>query len=508
MMICVCVWISNFQVVRMIYAVLGKADFKRGLRAYFKRHAYGNTTTLDLWNAWENASGKPIGLMMSSWTEQMGFPQLTVKRVAGDAGALSITQSWFLADGSGADEDAPPRWTIPLFVASAAEQLPTMYGVYKAADGERPYEMLVDATGWVKLNAGQHVMARVLYADPAMWDDLIAACAASPSPLAAEDRVALLSDAYAFAKAGQLDPAIALRLVGACAQDTDATVWEQIEGLLGAFDSALSADDAMHAGFCSFAASTLAALGGKVGWTPDPASDGHMTRKLRAVMLRLLAKFSATDDAVAAQAQALFETPDAISADLRGSIFKIALKSSTAGSPEEDARHAALMARFNGTEDPALRKEVMLAIGNVPSAALKRSVMAWTATENKIQDFFYPMASVAGSDAAGRDIAWEYMCEHWGDIRGRVEDASASLTAAVVAFCTRGFATRAKADEIEAFFVANPCEAVSRKVAQVVESIRIKAAFFEKSVMGSDLATAKFWAELTGSVLERNEESK
>jgi aminopeptidase N len=255
----------------------------------------------------------------------------------------------------------------------------------------------------------------------------------------------------------------------------------------------------------AFGEAMLRCLGEKVGWTPSE-SDGHMTRKLRAVMLRLHAKFSTADPAIAARAQALFETPDAVSADLRGAIFVIALKSSS--DADAATRHAAIMARFNGTEDPALRKEVMLAIGAVPTVELKEQVMAWTATENKIQDFFYPMASVAGSDAAGRDIAWEYMCEHWGDIRGRVEDASASLTAAVVAFCTRGFATRAKADEIEAFFVANPCEAVSRKVAQVVESIRIKAAFFEKSVMGSDLATAKFWAELTGSVLERNEESK
>merc|ERR1711933_604814 len=40
------------SVVRMIYAVLGKDDFQKGLRSYFAKRQYGNTETTDLWNAW------------------------------------------------------------------------------------------------------------------------------------------------------------------------------------------------------------------------------------------------------------------------------------------------------------------------------------------------------------------------------------------------------------------------------------------------------------------------
>merc|ERR1719410_1854125 len=66
------------SVVRMIYAVLGQEKFQEGLRLYFDRHQYGNTDTTDLWKAWSDVSGKPIGNMMNSWTEQMGFPVLKV----------------------------------------------------------------------------------------------------------------------------------------------------------------------------------------------------------------------------------------------------------------------------------------------------------------------------------------------------------------------------------------------------------------------------------------------
>ena len=36
----------------MVCAVLGKEKFREGLQLYMSRHAYGNTETVDLWNAW------------------------------------------------------------------------------------------------------------------------------------------------------------------------------------------------------------------------------------------------------------------------------------------------------------------------------------------------------------------------------------------------------------------------------------------------------------------------
>ncbi len=43
------------SVVRMIYRVLGEKHFQEGLQLYFARHKYGNTRTIDLWNAWKEA---------------------------------------------------------------------------------------------------------------------------------------------------------------------------------------------------------------------------------------------------------------------------------------------------------------------------------------------------------------------------------------------------------------------------------------------------------------------
>lgn len=148
----------------------------------------------------------------------------------------------------------------------------------------------------------------------------------------------------------------------------------------------------------------------------------------------------------------------------------------------------------------------MQSIGAVPTAELKEQVMAWTAMENKIQDFFYPMGSVSGSGAEGQTIAYDYMTSHWGEIRARVSKANTSLTDAVISFCCAGFTTYAKANAIEAFFEANPCEGSSRRIQQLLEGMRNTAKFVETHIAASALSDAAFWARLTGAVIEACEE--
>lgn len=58
--------------VHMLVAFLGESTFQAGLRLYLRRHKWGNAATGQLWAALEEASGKPVGSMMSSWTGQTG----------------------------------------------------------------------------------------------------------------------------------------------------------------------------------------------------------------------------------------------------------------------------------------------------------------------------------------------------------------------------------------------------------------------------------------------------
>ena len=113
-------YFKGSSVVNMVHLILGSDKFQEGLALYMKRHEYGNTVTADLWQAWAKVSGKDIPSIMSTWTEQMGFPLVKVEQVEGAEGGkmkLKFTQSWFLADGSfDAEKDEDKIWTIPLAI--------------------------------------------------------------------------------------------------------------------------------------------------------------------------------------------------------------------------------------------------------------------------------------------------------------------------------------------------------------------------------------------------------
>jgi aminopeptidase N len=72
--------------LRMMESWLGEEKFRAGLRSYFAKHAYANTTTRDLWKALAQESGLDVETVARGWTEQPGFPLVTVSETADGLG--------------------------------------------------------------------------------------------------------------------------------------------------------------------------------------------------------------------------------------------------------------------------------------------------------------------------------------------------------------------------------------------------------------------------------------
>jgi puromycin-sensitive aminopeptidase len=81
-------------VLRMLEQFLDAEVFRKGISGYLKKHQYNNTETGDLWDALEEASGKPVRSMMDTWIFQQGFPVLSAAPTA-DGRGLKITQGRF-----------------------------------------------------------------------------------------------------------------------------------------------------------------------------------------------------------------------------------------------------------------------------------------------------------------------------------------------------------------------------------------------------------------------------
>ncbi|VDP53872.1 unnamed protein product [Schistosoma curassoni] len=70
------------SLINMLHGYLGDSIFRSGLSFYLRRHAYSNAVTDDLWFALTSSCGTNIGSLMGPWTQNTGFPVLSVLLVS------------------------------------------------------------------------------------------------------------------------------------------------------------------------------------------------------------------------------------------------------------------------------------------------------------------------------------------------------------------------------------------------------------------------------------------
>ncbi|CAL8996633.1 unnamed protein product [Prunus brigantina] len=95
------------SVIRMLQNYLGAECFQRSLAAYIKKHAFSNAKTEDLWAALQEGSCEPVNKLMNSWTQQKGYPVISVK--VKDQ-KLEFMQTQFYLSGSQGDG----QWIVPI----------------------------------------------------------------------------------------------------------------------------------------------------------------------------------------------------------------------------------------------------------------------------------------------------------------------------------------------------------------------------------------------------------
>jgi aminopeptidase N len=83
------------SVLQQLVAHVGRENFIKGLRLYFEKHAYGNTTLKDLIDQLEAASGRDLTPWVSTWLRTAGVNTLSpVIEVEGDTyKAISVKQA-------------------------------------------------------------------------------------------------------------------------------------------------------------------------------------------------------------------------------------------------------------------------------------------------------------------------------------------------------------------------------------------------------------------------------
>jgi puromycin-sensitive aminopeptidase len=462
------------SILRMLEQFIGPDTFRKGLRTYIAGHTYGNAQGRDLWQAMQDASGRPIVSMMGSWIGQVGYPvvQARVRRTSG-TWEVGLRQNRFLYSGLPGDA---ALWQVPVSVVSRGVATPDQMVM-----GQREATLrLENATpkarrnAWVKLNPSYTAFYRTQYEEKE-WARLIPAV--KSGELAAADRLGLQADTYALSRARMIPATDYLRLVPAYKNEEEYGVWADLAMDIRAFGS-LIAREPFSAKYQVMARGVLRPIVKKMGWDARPG-EGHLDSLLRSTVLGALGSFG--DRATLNEASRRFlrylEDPKSLPPDIRGVVYGLAAQSGDAHT--YDSIHN--LARAEQFQEERLRLYGALARFE-HTTLLEKTLELSLSSEVRSQDTVGLIGQVAMNRKGGTRLAWEFMKDRWEELDRRYGAGGFGMMRLVSV--PGGFTTPAEKEEVEEFFTAHPVPSATRTIQQSLERIELNIKWLEHNRAG------------------------
>ncbi|KAK9775804.1 hypothetical protein SCAR479_07620 [Seiridium cardinale] len=465
-------------VLRMISTYLGEDVFLEGVRRYIKKHAYGNTQTEDLWAALEDASGKPVKDIMSTWTKNVGYPVVQVTE--NNDNSIHIKQNRFLRTGDVKPEE--DQVLYPVFLG-----LRTKDGVDERLTlSKREDNFQLKNTDFFKLNANHTSIYRTSYT-PERLEKL--GQAAKEGLLSVEDRAGMIADAGALAVSGYQKTSGVLNLLKGFNTEESFVVWSEIIARVATVQSAwVFEDKSVKDGLEAFIKDLVSERAHKLGWTFSD-KDGHIEQQFKAMVFG--AAGMAGDKEVVAAAKEMFSKyaagdKSAVHPNIRGSVFSMALK--YGGKEQYDA----ILGLFRSSTNSDERNTALRVLGRAKDPELiQRTLDFILSDEVKSQDLYLP-ASGLRSHAEGIEALFKWLTEKWPEISKRLS-GNANILGSMVTICTSSFAKQEQLDKVDAFFKDVDTKLFLQPLSQSKDAIRSKIAW-----VGRDRDDIASWVKDNG----------
>ncbi len=422
------------SVIHMLHDYLGPDGFRDGLRHYLKTHSYKNTVTVDLWQALEDITKKPVKEFMHAWTSQSGFP---IVSVAHENDHLQISQNKFVTNPLSKARTETVLWPIPLLADGLQVNLVTKQSAN--------VPLTSPSTVPVKINVGQTGFYRVDYSHDLQTAQI---AALKDNRLSETDRMGLLSDGLEVTKAGYQSVTEFLALLEHFKDETTLPVWEVIASGIGQIRSVLSVDDQsneLRDMMNPFIRQLVAPQLKKLGLTEKP-NEPHLDTLLRPLIVGLAA--SADDESTVEELLSRYRQKidhgAAVDPNLRGTIYSTATRKGGAQEFKD------LLALYKNSTSSDEKLSITAALSSFEDASMHSKVLALiTDGTVRLQDVGYWIAYNFMNRHA-RAKTWEWLTKEWPWLKENTgTDLSFSRTPI---YAARTFSDDTLIEEYEQFF--------------------------------------------------------
>lgn len=385
------VYAKGGRLLRMMQLWIGDEAFRAGLKQYFTRFKYSNTTGDDLWDCLSQASGKDVGALMNTWISQPGYP---VVYASLNNGELTLRQEQFF---TGPHQPSDRLWPIPL--GANDQRLPEILK-------EREQRLSPAPDGLLLLNH-QNASHFITCYDDTLRARILQAIASGT--LTPSQRAQYLNEQILLARGGLVASSTLVEALAAFQNESDQTVWEIIALAISDLKKFVDQDEA--------AEKLLRRLSGKLarpqferlGWSKRPG-EPESDSKLRATIIDCM--LYSEDAAAISTARQLYQnTPLAeLSADLRPSIIGAAVRYSD--QPADIVSQ--LLEAYQATQSADLRSDIAAGITATRDAEqLARLIGLLTNTDIiRSQDTVHWFVDLL-RNRYGREAAWRWMRDQW-----------------------------------------------------------------------------------------------
>ncbi|KAF8765157.1 Glutamyl aminopeptidase like protein [Argiope bruennichi] len=446
------------SILRMLEFFVGEKNFRTGISNFLKKHEYKNAKTSDLWEELSNACGyqgnRSISSIMKTWTEQMGFPYITITRRPNST-VFIAKQKPYLKNAAIQPERVESIhkyvWSIPLSYMTSNGKSGI---VWIHEETETKFDLPITNSEWVKFNVNQTGYYLVNY-ESHDWKMLIEQLLTNPEVLTPSDRSNLLFDSFMLAQAGHIGLDVFLSMSTYLKREMNLTPWQTASTCFGSMAELLKNTEADLL-FKSYVSGLVDDVYKTLGWN---SSNGHTENLLRTTVMSLAC--SAGHEDCLTQASERFNEwmkGNEISVPLKNVVFKYGISST---SVEENWNY--MWNKYLTEQSPTQKKAYLTNLGNVKIPHLITRYLEYAMDETKVrsQDFFTVLNSEM-ENPVGRPIAWNFVREKWPALVERFTLNSRYLGNFVNRICST-FTTERELQEMQEFFAKYPDAGAGRR---------------------------------------------